>query len=188
MTDRRAGPGGLTEVHQKYYLYHYSHLHLTFLILKRSLMIAKTNLIFFHVGAEGLRRAGPRDGLITRTHTRKKHINILQCDFISAAADPPDLAAITYIAIVEIIYNKHDITNKYVTEWHPGSTTVSIHQRRYLESRSEHDTWYFYFFIIDNQHLNNKNSGISTFYSNNSKFVGFLVFEVFEQKELLVMF
>ena len=116
MTDRRAGPGGLTEVHQKYYLYHYSHLHLTFLILKRSLMIAKTNFIFFHVGAEGLRRAGPRDGLITRTHTRKKHINIPQCDFISAAADPPDVAAITYIAIVEIIYNKHDITNKYVTE------------------------------------------------------------------------
>ena len=61
MTDRRAGPGGLTEVHQKYYLYHYSHLHLTFLILKRSLMIAKTNFIFFHVGAEGLRRAGPRE-------------------------------------------------------------------------------------------------------------------------------
>ena len=54
MTDRRAGPGGLTEVHQKYYLYHYSHLHLTFLILKRSLMIAKTNFIFFHVGAGGL--------------------------------------------------------------------------------------------------------------------------------------
>ena len=53
MTDRRAGPGGLTEVHQKYYLYHYSHLHLTFLILKRSLMIAKTNFIFFHVGCCG---------------------------------------------------------------------------------------------------------------------------------------
>ena len=86
------------------------------MILKRSLMIAKTNFIFFHVGAEGLRRAGPRDGLITRTHTRKKHINIPQCDFISAAADSLDLAAITYIAIVEIIYNKHDITNKYVTE------------------------------------------------------------------------
>ena len=42
------------EVLQKYYLYHYSHLQIVFLILKRSLMIAKTNFIFFHVGAEGL--------------------------------------------------------------------------------------------------------------------------------------
>ena len=42
------------EVLQKYYLYHYSHLQIVFLILKRSLMIAKTNFIFFHVGAGGL--------------------------------------------------------------------------------------------------------------------------------------
>ena len=144
---------------------------------------------FLSCGCGGFEESRTKGGLITRTHTRKKHINILKCDFISAAADSPDLAAITYIAIIEIIYNKHDITNKYVTEWHPGINTAdSIHQKRYLKSRSEHDTWYFYFFIIDNQHLNNKKSGISTFYSNNSKLVGFLVFKVFEQKELLVIF
>ena len=105
---------------------------------------------FLSCGCGGFEESRTKGGLITRTHTRKKHINILKCDFISAAADSPDLAAITYI-------DRHNRDN-IQQAWHHKQIRYRVTSRyKYSRQHSSKEisrvpiwTWHLVFLFLYN--------------------------------------